>query len=78
MSWTEKPEENLTKEGYGLFRAYTYLKNYNIWPNNGGLMRQSSKFIAAIDVIDGIKSKYDLFDAEEQRMKDKMNAMKAK
>lgn len=41
-------------------------------------MRQSSKFMAAIDVIDGIKSKYDLFDAEEQRMKDKMNAMKAK
>jgi len=44
------PEIN--RDGQDLFRAYSWLKNYNQLPEPGGWANQTGKFIRAVEFCD--------------------------
>jgi hypothetical protein len=52
-----KPLEYVSNEGFSLFSAYKWLKNYNILPIEGGLQNQSAKFVRTVEYCDIIASK---------------------
>lgn len=43
-----KPLDSVTRAGNLLFEAYKFLKTYSVWPVEGGILKQSSKFIRCI------------------------------
>ena len=66
LKHTGRLADSITKAGYSLFEQFKFLKSYNIWPVDGGLIRQSCKFIACIKWCDLVNLKL-----EEQAKKDK-------
>ena len=51
-----KPEQHITEKGTELFEAYVTLKQYNIWPDVGGLYDQSANFVHVVRFCDRIES----------------------
>lgn len=64
--YDSKPDKVITNAGIGLFKAYKFLKNYSTWPVDGGVIKQTSKFIKAIEYMDGINSQYEKWEKIQQ------------
>jgi len=54
----DRPLDIVTKEGDTLIKAYKWLKNYSIFPVDGGLQNQSAKFARAVEYCDIVNSSY--------------------
>ena len=50
-----------------MFEAYKFLKEYQIFPVSGGLLKQASKFLACIKLCDLINFKYTEAKAEQEK-----------
>ena len=57
-------------QGYELFTAYKWLKNYGILPIEGGWLQQSAKFVSAVELCDSMMSIY-------QKIKDTYGGIQA-
>lgn len=55
----KKPKSLLNSDTRIYFKQYTYLKNYSIWPIEGGLNKQDSKFLKVLDYCDAVKNRHD-------------------
>jgi hypothetical protein len=53
-----------------------FLKDYKIWPVNGGMIEQNAKFIRAIEFIDMIKQRYFEIEQKEQEVKQRLLKMR--
>lgn len=49
---TVKPLDFVSNDGFHLFSAYKWLKNYSIFPIADGLEKQSVKFVRAVEFMD--------------------------
>jgi len=56
-----------------MFRAYTFLKNYKIFPAAGGLLKQGARFICSVEYMDLIFSKYEEIEQAEAEIKSRMD-----
>jgi hypothetical protein len=63
----------MTDKASEYFEAYSFLKNYNLLPDDGGISNQPSKFLKAIKVCDVADS---LYKKLEEENKAKVLAMK--
>ena len=61
------PEEYLTEKGRGVFEAYIWLKNYNIWPVTGGLQDQPARFLKVVKFCDAVGAIYAEKIAEKEK-----------
>jgi len=60
----------VTNAGIELFKAYSMLKNYNVWPVDGGLVEQSAKFLKCVEWCDLVNSRHeDIEKAIHERQK---------
>jgi hypothetical protein len=68
----------ITNAGSGLFKAFIFLKNYQIWPESGGLLVQTSKFLKCVELCDNVLSKHEEIESAEADIKARMNQNLAK
>jgi len=68
------PLELINRNSLALFKYYTFLKNYNIWPIEGGLSEQPAIFIKVIEYCDLVISKFNEIEAERETEKAKITA----
>ena len=66
------PKSLSSKDGKTYFEQYIYLKNYKLWPNEGGLARQNSKFLKVVDYCDRIKYKLEEMRQHEEDVNRKL------
>ena len=59
----------ITTDGVDLFEAYKTLKDYNIWPMEGGTMNQTSKFLHCVKWVDLINLKMTNIVEKEKKAK---------
>lgn len=52
-----KIQDTLTGDARVLFEAYAFLKDYNIWPDAGGMKNQNSKFLHCVKYCDMVNLK---------------------
>ncbi len=69
---TQRPTWRLSPGAGPLFQAYRLLKEYKVFPVEGGQMKQSAVFLAAIHYCDLVHTLYAEKKKKEQEQKDKV------
>lgn len=65
------PIQLITDLNCSIFKAYKWLKNYNILPIKGGWLNQSAKFVNAVDFCESISNKMSILKESEKSDKAK-------
>ena len=64
---TKPTQDLITDDGLTLFEYYKFLKNYNIWPEDGGLSKQPAIFIKTIKYCDAVIAKFNMYKNDKDK-----------